>query len=87
MKTLFNHTEHLEAYILDKLSPEDRLIFDAQLLLDREVQDNLHWQKRSYGIVKAHGREQLRTQLKKIEQELFSKSVHKNFVQRILSYF
>lgn len=77
----------IEKYLQQELNPADKLLLDAQLLLDKDLQDNFYWQQKSYQLIKFYGREKLRKQLVRVEQELFVNPVHKNFMDKIKAFF
>lgn len=87
MRTSLNELKMLEQYLAHQLEPQDGLLIEAKLLLDEKLQEKLYWQQKSYQLINTYGREELRLQLNKIEEELFTKSAHKSFAQRIRSYF
>jgi len=87
MTTSWNELQLLEAYSQRELPVEEQLLLDARLHLDEDLRDKYHWQQQTYRLVQQYGREQLRGQLRKIEEELFTKPAHAAFVKRILGYF
>jgi len=87
MRTSLNELQMLEQYLAHQLEPQDNLLIEAKLLVDKRLQDKLYWQRRSYQLVKTYGREQLRQQLNRVEEELFTEPAHKRFVHKIKQYF
>lgn len=87
MRTSLNELRKLEKYLQKQLNPQDQLLLDAQLLLDKDLKDNLCLQQKCYRLINAYGRAQLRSQLNRVEEELFSQPVHKKFMQQVSAYF
>jgi hypothetical protein len=87
MKTSLAETKSIEAYLNNKLSAEERILFEAKLLIDLQLAENLYWQQHTYILLKRYNREQLKNELEEIHQQLFTQERHKSFRQRILSFF
>lgn len=87
MRTSLNKLKIIEKYLQQELNPADKLLLDAQLLLDKDLQDNFYWQQKSYQLIRFYGREKLRKKLLTVEQELFVNPVHQNFMDKIKAFF
>lgn len=85
MRTSLNNIKQIEAYLLNQLSHEDSLLFEAQLLLDSQLKDKLLWQKKTSELVKLYGRKKLREELEQVHQQVFN--TQPTFRKRILSFF
>ena len=59
MKTL-RETKEIDRYLLDKLSPASRLLFEARLLIDPTLKLRVEWQQKLYSIIKRSGRRQMK---------------------------
>lgn len=82
-----NETQQLEAYLNGKMSPENKLIMEAQLLLNEHLKEKLLWQEKTYSLIKEHGRRQLKHELEKVHHRLFSENKFKSFRKKIESIF
>jgi hypothetical protein len=87
MKISLNNTEMMEGYINGTLSPADKLLFDAALILDPALQAQLRLQKDTYLVVKAYSRIQLRSELNVLSAKLSAEHVHKPFWSQISNIF
>lgn len=87
MKTSWNELRLSEDYLSGKLHPEERVLFEARLLIEPGLEDELYWQRRTYGLVRAYGRQELRNQIRSIEKELFEAPEHSSFTQWIKRFF
>jgi hypothetical protein len=85
MRTSLNNIKSAEDYLLHQSTPEDHLLFEAQLLLSSELKENLLWQKKTYQLVKLYGRKKLKEELEQVHNELFT--TNKGFRNKILSFF
>lgn len=66
---------------------EERLLFEAKLLLDPELREDAHWQQKTYGIIRNYGRQQLRQELEQAHQTLFTVPQHQRFRDKVLELF
>ncbi|MFC6098947.1 hypothetical protein [Olivibacter domesticus] len=87
MRTSLNKLKFLENYIENQLLPEEKLLLDARIIIDEELKDELYCQEKTYQIIRAYGRENLRAQLTRVEHELFVNPVHKKFIDKIKDFF
>ncbi|HYG38099.1 MAG TPA: hypothetical protein VD908_05745 [Cytophagales bacterium] len=85
MRTSLNDIKQIEAHLLSKMSNEDALLFEAQLLLDNQLKENLLWQQKTYALVKLYGRNKLKEELEQVHQQIFN--TQPTFRTRILSFF
>ena len=87
MKTSWNETEQIEAYLNGYTYVGDALLFDAKLLLDTHLHDKIIWQQKTYSIIQRYGREKLLQEIEAIHQKLFTQSEHTSFRQKIRLLF
>ena len=87
MKTSSNNTRLIENYLLGKLSPGDKLLFEVRLLLDRKLRIDLYFQKEAYALVKMYHREKLKEELDMLHQQLFNDPDKIVFQQNIYQLF
>lgn len=86
MQTSWNDTQKIEAYLLEK-DQEEQLLFEANLLLRRDLAGTLAWQKQAYALVTAYSRRQTRQEIEAAHQKLFTGTEHAGFRQKILALF
>lgn len=82
-----NDTQLIEAYLLNRLAADERLLVEARLLLDSEFSNTLKWQRSTYDVVKVYGRTALKQEIRAVEKRLFSESCFKNFRISIANIF
>lgn len=86
--TSWKKTKQLDEYFFHRTTPEDRLVIEAQLLLDGDLRDTLRWQQRTYVLARQYGREQLRGEIRAAQHQLFHRPEYRSFqrmVQRLFS--
>ena len=87
MRTSLIEIKHIEDHLLKQLSPEEEVVFQANLLINKELTSNLEAQVQGYELIKSYGRKQLRLEIEAVQQKLFSAKEHKSFRDKILSIF
>ena len=87
MKTFLRKTKQVERYLFRQSTSEERLVFEAQLVLDSSLRDDLQWQQRTYDLIRQYGRQQLRDEIKAAERQLFRSYQHRSFQRMIRQLF
>lgn len=87
MRTSLNEIQAIEAFVEQQLPPQDRLAFEARMLVDKTLREKVEQQRHTYRVIKTYGRKQLRLELESIHTELFTQPRHQYFRQQILSFF
>lgn len=87
MKTSWNELRLIEDHLLSATSSGEKILFEAQLLLQPDLQESVHWQQKTYDLVQKYGRQQLRKEIEQVQQRLFTAPEHASFKQKILRLF
>ncbi|RYZ94769.1 MAG: hypothetical protein EOP47_27175 [Sphingobacteriaceae bacterium] len=87
MRTSLNNIQLTEEYLLGLLPPGDKLLFDANRVLDIELDHNVQMQQNAYTLVQQYGRKQLKAEIEAVHNQLFTNPQHSSFAQRILRLF
>lgn len=87
MRASLTDIHTIEQFLTGRLSPEDRLVFEARMLTQPALQRNVILQQKIQAAAVAFGRHQLKQQLKAVHQNLFSHPRKRLWQQRILHYF
>jgi hypothetical protein len=87
MKTSPNNIQAIEQYLSGTLSPAGALLFKARLLTDPKLRIKLALQKKVYALVQHFGRQELRSRLEVIHQNLFQDPDKKSYQQEVYRYF
>lgn len=86
MKTL-HKTKQIEGYLFGKLSPASRLLFEARMLINPILRQDVENQRRLYAIVKQHGRRGVKSEVTRIHYQLFNDPLKEDFQSRIFGLF
>jgi len=87
MATSLNNIIKTEKYLMGQLPPEDKLLIDAQLLIDPVLKLNALVQKRIYTLIQLYGRKKIKKEIAAIQTDLFSSPEKADFQNRIHSIF
>ena len=87
MKISWNDTGRIERYLNDGLSKEEKILFEAQLVLDPHLKLNVRLQKQIHSLIKLYGRRKMKAEIGKIHYKLFQSREHVIFQQRIQQLF
>lgn len=87
MRTSLDKLNMIENFLSGQLSPEGRVLFDAQLVLDKDLSDDLSAQRGAYKIIRAYSRQSLKSELEILHTELQRDSKLNSFWQNIYKIF
>lgn len=87
MRTSLNDIQQIDDYLLQYAGKADRALFEARLILQPALQENLLWQQKTYDIIKQYSRRQLKAEIESVHQHLFTEPEHIPFRRKIISIF
>ena len=87
MRTSLHEIKQAEDYLLNEIDPQDKLLFEARLILSPQLREDVLWQQQTYTLVKQYGRKKLKAELEALHQQLFTQKQHQSFAQKIKSFF
>lgn len=87
MRTSLNEIKNIEDYLFLTAEPEERVLFEARMLLQPELKQNVSVQQMIYEMIRLYSRKQLKQEIENVHRQLFEKPVHKDFANRIRRYF
>jgi hypothetical protein len=82
-----NDIKLIDEHLFNSGSPEDGLLFDAMLILNPVFKDDITWQKKAHQVVRMYSRKKLKVEIETVHRQLFNEPKHRNFRQRVLSFF
>ena len=82
-----NDTQLIEGYLLGTLTGADRLVLEARLLTDPQLQTRCESQRQTYELVDAYGRKCLEAEIRAVEQRLFTERRFRTFRKHIDQLF
>ena len=87
MATSQNEIIKTEKYLTGQLPVDDKLLFDAQLLIDPVLKLNTHVQQKIYSLVHSYGRRRLKNEIASAQTKVFTNPDKADFQNRIHSIF
>jgi len=82
-----NEIKLVDDHIFNRSNIEDKLVFDAMLIINPDLNDQVMWQKRTHKIVKQYSRKKLKAEIELVHQRLFNTAEHLSFRQKIMRLF
>jgi hypothetical protein len=82
-----NEVQQIEQYLNRTLAPEEQVLMEARLLLEPALRDKVLWQQRSHELIRAYSRKQIRLEIEKAHERLFSESRFSAFRRHIKHIF
>ncbi|WP_317898850.1 hypothetical protein [Aurantibacillus circumpalustris] len=80
-------TQQIELYLLNKLSPEEQLLMEANVLINEDLKRKLFFQKQTQILVRDFGRKKLKAEIEAVHIKMFSEKQFQTFSQKILNIF
>ena len=87
MRTSLNNIQQIDDYLLQFAGKADRALFEARLILQPALQQDLLWQQKTYEIIKQYSRRQLKAEIESVHQLLFTEPEHVSFRRKIMAIF
>ena len=87
MKISWNDTRHIERYLDDELSKDEKILFEAQLVSDSRFKLNVGLHRQIHALIKLYGRKKMKAEIGKIHHKLFKSPEHIIFQQRLQQLF
>lgn len=87
MKTSLHELRSIEHYLLSDNKDGESFLFEAKLILQPELEEQVYWQNKTYQMVRNYGRKQLKNELNNIHETLFNTDKHQSFRQKVMRLF
>lgn len=87
MRTSLNELTLMEDFLLSNVSDEDKVLMQARLVLQPELQESMYLQQKTYRLVNSYGREKLQKEITQVHQKLFTAAAHLSFRRKIMRFF
>jgi hypothetical protein len=87
MKTSLIDIIRTERFLRDELADDDRLVFNARLLVDQELRRNLFFQRWVYRLVELYHRRKLKAQMHGVHERLVNDPARAWFSESIIRQF
>lgn len=87
MRTSLNNIKAIEDYLLDSMAPGDALLFEASMLLNSDLIDDIKYQQNTYSIIRQYSRQNIKAEIKNVQETLATTPQHRGFMQHIANFF
>ncbi|MEN6455741.1 MAG: hypothetical protein ABFD10_15945 [Prolixibacteraceae bacterium] len=87
MTTSFNNTRLIEKYLQGEMSPAEKFLFEAQLLINPGLRMDVRAQKTAYALVGMYHRKKIREELETIHRQIFSDPEKAVYQQQVYQLF
>jgi hypothetical protein len=87
MRTSLTNIQQIEDYLLKYAGEADQRLFEARLLLQPALHEQLLWQQKTYAIIRQYSRRQLKAEIESVHQHLFNETEHITFRSKIMALF
>lgn len=87
MRTSLIEAEQIEKFIQQQGVVSERLLIEARMQIDSELSQRVAFQKQTYKLVREYGRQQLRAEIHRAQQKVFSDLAYRKFQTKVRSYF
>jgi hypothetical protein len=87
MRTSLNEIRLIDDHLFNKGTTEETLLFDAMLIINPMLNEQVALQKKAHSMVQQYGRKKLKAEIEAVHRQLFAKPAHRGFREKILSLF
>jgi hypothetical protein len=87
MMTSISELIRAERFLAGKLQPQDKLSYEARLIVDKEARENLFFHKMLHRLVCFYHREKVKKQIEQIHERLFQDPAKAVFKDAVLKHF
>ena len=87
MRTSLNNIKIIDDYLLGRMAPDDSLLFEADMLLNSDLSDDIKYQQSTYSIIRKYSRQCLKTEIKAVQETLATAPEHVGFMRSIGNLF
>jgi hypothetical protein len=87
MRTSLIETKQIDDYLFKYAGEADALLFEARLILDPALREQMKWQQQVYALITQYSRRQLKAEIEGVHQKLFNAPEHRSFRQQIRAIF
>lgn len=87
MRTSLNKIKAIDDFLSGSMMPEDSLLFEANMLLDRGLVTDMRHQENTYAMIRQYGRQKIKEEIAAVQTKLAAAPQHQGFIQRIALLF
>ena len=87
MRTSLNNIKAIDDYLLGFMVPGDALLFEANILLNGDLTDDIKHQQNTYTIIRKYSRKQIKAEIMAVQTILATAPQHRGFMHSIANLF
>ena len=87
MRTSISEIIRAERFLTGELQPQDKLSYEARLIIDKEARENLFFHKMLHRLVRLYDREKMKRRIGQIHDRLFEDPAKAVFQDSVLKHF
>ncbi len=87
MRTSLNNIKTIDDYLSGNMASGDALLFEATMLLNSNLSDDIKHQQNTYSIIKEYGRKNIKAEIMAVQEILFTAPQHRGFLLSITNLF
>ena len=87
MRTSLNNIKAIDDYILGNMAPGDALLFEANMLLNNDLVNDMGHQQNTYAVIRQYSRQKIKDEIVAVQKILATAPQHRGFMHRIANLF
>lgn len=87
MRTSLNNIKAIDDYLFGRLAPDDALLFQAKVLLNSDLMEDVQIQQETYAMIRKYSRQQIRAEIMAVQDTLTTQPQYQGFMQRMANFF
>lgn len=84
---ILHDVKRIDSYLQGKMHPAEKLLLEAQLLIDPLLARSVAYQRKLYELIRRSGRREAKREIERIHRSLFSDPSKDDFRREILKLF
>ncbi len=87
MRTSLNNIKAIDDYISGNMATGDKLLFEANLILNNDLVNDMQYQQKTYTMIRLYGRQKIKDEIAAVQKTFTTAPQHQNLIQRIAKLF
>ena len=87
MRTSLNNIKTIDDYLLGRMAPGDALLFEANMLLNKELNNDMKHQQSTYAVIRQYSRQKIKDEIITAQKIFANAPQHRALMHRIINLF
>lgn len=87
MRTSLNNIKTIENYLSGQMLPGDALLFEANMLLNSDLINDIQHQQETYAVIRQYSRQKIKDEIAAVQKIIATAPQHRGFMQHITNLF